>query len=78
MKNFLRTSVATIGLVIAMALPASAQAVDPTGGEFGNGINTVKSFITDTAAGPLFVLAATVLAIVIGLKWLKKAKTAAS
>ena len=37
-----------------------------------------SDFVTTTAAGPLFVLAGVVLAIMVGLRWIKKARSAAT
>lgn len=65
----------TFGFVGAAAAQSN---IDPTAGAYDTGVGNVQSFITDTAAGPLFVLAAVVVAIMVGLRWLKKSRSAAS
>lgn len=71
-------SLAAFG-VLGLATAAGAEPpVDPSGGAYGDGVGTVQSFVEDTAAGPLFLLAGIVVAIMVGIVWVKKSKTAAS
>lgn len=69
-------AVATL-FVLAGAAGAEPPPADPTNGAYSDGIADVQSFVTGTAAGPLFLLAAAVVGIMVGLRWLKKSKTAA-
>lgn len=79
MRKTMTGLVVAMGTIFALATAAGAQsAVDPTGGAYADGVSDIQSFITGTAAGPLFVLAAAVVAISVGLRWLKKARGAAS
>ncbi len=77
MKKIITGVLASIVGVLGFATAAGAQETsDPTGGAFSTGVSDIQSFVTSTAAGPLFALAAAVVGIMIGLRWLKKAKGA--
>jgi hypothetical protein len=56
---------------VTFAVLLSGTYTDPTGGAFEAALGTVSDFIQQTAAGPLFVLAGVVLAIGVGLHWIK-------
>lgn len=73
--------VAVVVSIVAFAGVAFAQTTppaDPTNGAFEAALTSVQSFITDVATSPLFLLAATVTAVLIALRWVKKARSAAS
>lgn len=85
MKNSITKVGVGIGAVCAMilvragtALAASDVAVDPSGGAFSAGVNSVKSNVTGTYALPLFLLTAAVVGIGVGLAWLAKSKSVSS
>lgn len=66
-----------VAATLAFTGTAAAQE-DPTNGAYGSSIGNVQDFITGTAAGPLFLLAGVVVAVMVGLRWLKRARSAAS
>lgn len=80
MKNKLLLGTGIVGVVtyLVTGVAAAQSVMDPTGGAYESGVSDVQSFITGTAAGPLFALAAVVLGVTIGLRWLKKARGAAA
>lgn len=63
---------------LLVAGAAGAQATDPTNGEYGSAMTEITGFVTDFAAAPLFGLAVASTAILVGVKWVKKARGAAS
>lgn len=76
-KGLTAVSVVMVALV-GGASAAFAQTADPTNGAYGTAVSSVQSFVTDTAAGPLFILAAAVLGIIVGLRWVKRTQSAAT
>jgi type IV secretory pathway VirB2 component (pilin) len=85
MKTFNRM-VAVLGVLVTsifgFAAVAMAQAApppaDPSAGAYTQGIDQVKSTVSGTYAGPLFLLLAVVVGIGVGLAWLRRAKSTAS
>lgn len=65
-------------MVASLGMSGIASAQDPTDGAYASGVSDVQGFITGTAAGPLFLLAAVVVGITVGLRWLKRSKSAAT
>lgn len=75
----MRKITAAIGTLIAasLALTGTASAQDVTNGAYESSIDSVQNFVTGTAAGPLFLLTAAVVAVMVGVAWVRKARSAA-
>lgn len=74
---------AGLGIVVATVFATAATAfatpaADPSAGAYTTGVDAVKSNVSSTYAGPLFLLLAVVVGIGVGLAWLRRAKSTAS
>lgn len=74
MRKAMFATCVTVAALLGMTGAAYAQ-TDPTGGEFETAVGNVGDWITGTAVGPLFLLAGTVLIVVVAFRWFRKARS---